>query len=70
MAIKDKAIAELTNISMQLQDIIVQLQTSDEAFYNSAELASILPAIEGMEWGVGIDPRDGKNKFKAYFRKW
>lgn len=67
--IKENAINELTKIGTQIQSIIEQLKENDVAYYNSPEIASIIPAISGMEWGVGINPKTGKRSFTAYFIK-
>lgn len=70
MTNKESAIKELQNIEAQLHSVIEQLKVSDKAYYHSSEIASIIPAISGLEWGTGIDPTTGKGSFTAYFRNW
>lgn len=70
MAVKETAIAELKEIDRQLQDIISQLEKRDIAYYKSSEIASMIPAITGMEWGCGTNPDNGVSSFTAYFRKY
>lgn len=69
METKEKAIAELKEIHQQLQDVILQLEKQDVAYYTSPEIAFIIPAITGMEWGCGNNPDTGTRSFTAYFRK-
>lgn len=66
--IKANAISELLNISLQLVNIIEQLKESDVAYYSSPEIASIISAISGLEWGCGKNPKTGNNQFTAYFK--
>lgn len=70
MDIKENAIRELTDICEQIQFIIEQLKENDVAYYNSPEIATFIPAISGLEWGTGKNPKTGQGSFTAYFRKW
>ena len=65
---KARAIEDLRDLGAEIADVISQLEKSDEAYYSNSSLASIVEAF-GMTWGVGTDPRDGQQRFTAYFKK-
>lgn len=65
--VKRNAIHLLEDIHEQLGSVIEQLKTKDVAYYTNSEVASIIPAIPGMEWGGGMNPKTGKKSFTAYF---
>lgn len=67
---KQNLIDALQDIRDQLGDVIEQLKTENQAYYESSEIASMVSGFQGAEWGVGEDPRTGERKFTVYFPKW
>ena len=67
MADKEAAVRELEEISKQLQSVIEQLRTDGKAYYSSPEIASFIPAIPGLNWGCGVNPKTKIKQFTAYF---
>ena len=59
-------IGNINAVSKDFQDVICQLESgSDSVYCELSETVQVLQCFS-MEFSVGVDPRDGKKKFKLY----